>query len=128
VGCGSGILGIAARKLGAGRVVMIDNDPVAVQVAAENAAKNGVPDLEVSETPVGAVTERFPLVVANILAFTLIDLRAEIAATVVPGGELLLSGILSDQADEVARAFEQAGMRHLGTRLLGDWALVRMAG
>jgi len=126
VGCGSGILGIAARKLGAGRVLMIDNDEVAVRVAEENAARNGVPEIEVAGTPVGEVSDRFPLVVANILAFTLIDLRDEIAPRVEEGGELLLSGILADQAEDVVRAYEGAGLRHLQTRTLGDWALVRM--
>ena len=127
VGCGSGILGIAARKLGAGRVVMVDNDPIAVAVAKENAEKNGVPELETSGTPVQEIAERFPIVVANILAVTLIDLAEPIAARVDAAGELLLSGILADQAQEVADAYAAQGLRHVETRISGDWALVRMA-
>ncbi|WP_373046424.1 50S ribosomal protein L11 methyltransferase [Vulgatibacter sp.] len=126
VGCGSGILGIGAKLLGAGRVVMIDNDPVAVQVAKENAAKNGVPEIETSGTGIEAVAERFPVVVANILAVTLIDLVRPIVATVEAGGELLLSGILVGQADDVIAAYEKNGMRLRDRRTRGDWALVWM--
>lgn len=126
VGCGSGILGIAAAKLGAGRVVMIDNDPVAVSVANENAEKNGVFGIEVSGTPVGELADRFPVVVANILAVTLIELADEVAARVADGGELLLSGILVDQAPDVIRAYEERGLRLREQREEGDWALVWM--
>jgi ribosomal protein L11 methyltransferase len=124
VGCGSGILGIGARKLGAGRVVMIDNDPVAVQVAQENAAKNGCPDIVTAGTPVDEITERFPVVVANILAVTLIDLVDPIVATVQPGGELLLSGILVGQADDVIAAYRAKGLTLRERRTRGEWALV----
>jgi len=126
VGCGSGILGIGACKLGAGRVVMIDNDPIAVQVATENAEKNGCPAIETSGTPVEEIGERFPVVVANILAVTLIDLAEAIGATVEAGGELLLSGILVGQMDDVVRAYEARGLRLRETRTRGDWALVWM--
>lgn len=126
VGCGSGILGIAAARLGAGRVVMIDNDPVAVSVANENAEKNGVFGIEVSGTPVGELADRFPVVVANILAVTLIELADEVAARVADGGELLLSGILVDQAPDVIRAYEERGLRLREQREEGDWALVWM--
>lgn len=126
VGCGSGILGIGACKLGAGRVVMIDNDPVAVQVAKENAEKNGCPAIETSGTPVDEIAEHFPVAVANILAVTLIDLVKPIVATVAPGGELLLSGILVGQADDVIAAYEAHGMALRERRTRGDWALVWM--
>lgn len=126
VGCGSGILGIAAARLGAGRVVMIDNDPVAVQVARENADENGCPSIETSGTPVEAVQERFPIVLANILAVTLVDLASPIAATVADGGDLLLSGILERQADEVIQAYEAQGLSLRERRVQDDWCLVWM--
>lgn len=126
VGCGSGILGIGACKLGAGRVVMVDNDPVAVQVAKENAEKNGCPAIETSGTPVEAIGASFPVVVANILAVTLVDLAEPIAATVEEGGELLLSGILVGQMDDVIRAYVARGLRLRDQRTRGDWALVWM--
>lgn len=126
VGCGSGILGIGARKLGAGRVVMIDNDPLAVQIAAENAASNGCPESETAGTPIDEMEETFPVVVANILAITLIDLVDPIASTVEQGGELLLSGILTTQAEDVEKAYESRGFRLKERRTQGDWALVWM--
>jgi len=127
VGCGSGILGIAAAKLGAGRVVMVDNDPVAVAVARENAEANGCAAIETSERPVQAFDEAFDLVIANILAGTLIELAAPIAARVAEGGELLLSGILATQAADVRAAYEAEGLAFRETRHEGEWALLWMA-
>ena len=127
VGCGSGILGIAAAKLGAGRVVMIDNDPVAVAVARENAEANGCPGIETSERPVEAFDEAFDLVIANILAGTLIELAAPISARVAEGGELLLSGILASQAADVRAAYEAEGLAFREIRHEGEWALLWMS-
>lgn len=126
VGCGSGILGIGARLLGAGRVAMIDNDPIAVEVARENAEKNGVPELETSGTPVEALPGAYDLVVANILANPLVELAAPIAARVADGGELYLSGILGTQADEVAAAYRARGFATVARKDLGEWALLRL--
>ena len=127
VGCGSGILGIGAKLLGAGRVTMIDNDPVAVEVARENAEKNGVPELETSGTDVGELPGTWDLVVANILANPLIELSAAIAARVAGGGELYLSGILGTQADEVAAAYHRQGFATVARKDLGEWSLLRLA-
>jgi len=127
VGCGSGILGIAAAKLGAGRVMMIDNDPVAVEVAKENAEANGCGSIECSETPIGAIEERFDLVIANILAMPLIELAPAIARSVAPGGELLLSGILNTQAADVRRAYEAEGLELREERRRLDWSMLAMA-
>ncbi len=102
-GCGSGILAIAARMLGAGRVDAVDIDEQAVQATARNAAANGVridaclPD----DLPEG--TSR--IVVANILSNPLKVLAPMLAARVGPGGSLVLSGVLERQADEVAAAY-----------------------
>lgn len=126
VGCGSGILGIAAAKLGAGRVEMIDNDPVAVEVAKENTEANGCSAIETSARPVEDVAESFELVIANILAGTLVELAAPIAARVAPGGDLLLSGILAPQAADVRAAYEARGLTLRELRHQGEWALVWM--
>ncbi|HEY0839206.1 MAG TPA: 50S ribosomal protein L11 methyltransferase [Vulgatibacter sp.] len=126
VGCGSGILGIAAAKLGAGKVAMIDNDPVAVDVARENAEANGCPAIETSARPVEQLDDSFDLVIANILAVTLVELAAPIASRVAPGGELLLSGILAPQAAEVRAAYEAEGLSLRELRHQGEWALVWM--
>jgi ribosomal protein L11 methyltransferase len=109
VGTGSGLLAIAARKLGAGRVRGIDNDPVAVRVARENAAANRV-ELELGEEPLAAIAERYDLVVANILANTLMEMAGDLARRLTPGGVAVISGILVSQEAEVRAAYLQAGL------------------
>jgi len=105
VGCGSGILSIAAAKLGAGEVVGIDNDPDAVIVAVENVVANGVADtVRVTVDPAAEVEGPFDTVVANILADTLISLSADLIRLTATTGRLALSGVLTDQAEEVVTA------------------------
>ncbi len=103
-GCGSGILCIAALKLGADRAPAVDIDPQALMATADNAARNGVADrLRTAATTVAPPPS--DCVVANILAGTLVDLAPLLAAACRRGGTLLLSGILSTQADVVAAAY-----------------------
>ena len=125
VGTGSGLLAIAARKLGAGRVAAIDNDPIAVEVARENSARNGAA-IEVGGAPLSRVRGRFDLVVANILANTLVDLAPSLSAKVAPGGRLLLGGILAGQAEEVRRAFQARGLVSRADGRDGEWVLLAM--
>ena len=123
VGCGSGILAIAARKLGAGRVVAIDNDPIAVEVARENAADNHV-DIETSEVMLADVHGTFDVVVANILSDVLCELAPELTRHTRAGGALVLSGILEEQRAEVEaslRAAAGARLRALARRRRGIW-------
>ncbi|RUQ35777.1 MAG: 50S ribosomal protein L11 methyltransferase [Candidatus Competibacteraceae bacterium] len=105
-GCGSGILAIAAAKLGARRVWAVDIDPQALLASDANAAENEVEDhIELShptELP-GALT--VDILVANILAGVLVRLAPELARRVKPGGHLVLSGILAQHADAVQMAF-----------------------
>ena len=103
-GCGSGILSIAALKLGAARVTAIDLDPQALLATAENAARNGVADPLTTQEP-AAPLPTADYVLANILAGTLIELRPILTAATAVGGELLLSGILIAQAGSVSTAF-----------------------
>lgn len=105
LGCGSGILGIAALKLGASRVEAVDIDLQAVLATRQNAQRNGVEDRLQVGTEVAPVTAGFDVVVANILAGTLIDNADMICALSKPGGKIALSGILTGQADEVLEAF-----------------------
>jgi len=127
VGTGSGLLAIAAARLGAGRVAGNDVDPVAVQVARDNAARNGV-SLELTAAPVEALRGPFQVVVANILANTLSELAPAIAAQVAPGGVLLLSGLLAGQEEEVRRAYQAAGLLADRGRdaVAGEWRLVAL--
>ncbi|GEJ59557.1 50S ribosomal protein L11 methyltransferase [Anaeromyxobacter diazotrophicus] len=128
VGTGSGLLAIAARKLGAGRVAATENDPVALRVAEENAERNGV-QLELKLAAPDEVQGRFPIVVANILANTLVELAPGIAARLAPGGALLLSGILAGQEDEVRAAYLAQGLvpDPARERSQAEWRLLALA-
>ena len=131
VGCGSGILSLAALALGAATVRAIDVDPDAVAVTRENAERNGLSTrVTTDETPVGAVEGRFPLVVANIETRTLVDLAPDLVARVAPGGRLVLSGILAPevapaQLEDVRRAF--AGLHVDDVRRMGEWVAVTLS-
>ena len=127
VGTGSGVLAIAAFKLGAARVVATDDDPVALRVAGENARRNGAA-LELTPAPPEQVAGLFRIVVANILANTLVELAPGLAARVAPGGTLLLSGVLSGQVEDVRVACRRHGLRALPAldRADGEWRLVAM--
>jgi ribosomal protein L11 methyltransferase len=122
-GCGSGILAIAALKLGAASALGIDHDPQALMASAQNAKDNGVADrltLAGSNTPVG---EQADIVIANILASILIELAQEIGSLVRPGGQLALSGILAEQAGAVMEAFTDMFELEEPCQL-DDWILI----
>jgi len=101
VGCGSGILAIAALKLGAARAVGIDNDPQALVASHDNAERNEVAGRLDVFMPDDAADAKYDIVVANILASALDALADSIASRVRPGGLLALSGILDGQQDEL---------------------------
>jgi ribosomal protein L11 methyltransferase len=122
-GCGSGILGIAAARLGAGEVVGIDIDEKAVEAARDNAERNRVRlRLLHSATP---IEDSFDVVVANILTNPLCVLAPAIAARVAPGGRVALSGVLEIQAGQVIEAWAPFIALHAGASLDG-W--VRLEG
>jgi ribosomal protein L11 methyltransferase len=102
-GCGSGILGIAAARLGAHDVLGVDIDDKALEAALDNAARNGV-TMRVQHSG-EALEARFDLVVANILTNPLKLLAPLLAARVAPGGRIALSGVLAEQADDVIAAY-----------------------
>lgn len=129
VGCGSGILSIAAVKLGAKSALGVDIDPLSIKATRENAEMNGVsPEIAVEQ---GSVTEvlsgqfgatQAPLVLANILAPVIIRLfAAGLDKLVEPGGTLVLSGILEPQAADVRATAEAAGLIFLEQRQQLDW-------
>lgn len=129
LGCGSGILAVAALKLGAEHALGVDIDADAIRAAIKNAETNAVSDsLEVglgslAEIRAGAFSlQSAPLVLANILAPVLVRLFAEGMRDLVdPGGKLILSGILAEQADEVAQAASQHGFTQIQRLQSGDW-------
>ncbi|HET7649657.1 MAG TPA: 50S ribosomal protein L11 methyltransferase [Gammaproteobacteria bacterium] len=104
-GCGSGILAIAAAKLGARRVWAVDNDPQALLATRDNAARNGVERLIEACAPDGLLVTPVDFLVANILAGPLVSLASRLAGLVRPGGALTLSGILADQERDIRAAY-----------------------
>jgi ribosomal protein L11 methyltransferase len=106
VGCGSGVLAIAAALFGAAEVTAVDIDPVAVTVTMENAAINGVErQVAASVTPLAELTGDYAIVLANILAEDLVRMGTELAGRVMPGGYLVLSGILTEREQFVIDGF-----------------------
>ncbi|MEZ4365441.1 MAG: 50S ribosomal protein L11 methyltransferase [Kofleriaceae bacterium] len=118
VGAGSGILAIAAALLWpTATVVATDNDPIAVAACAENTAANGVGDRITSvATPLAEVGGTWPLVLANIQAHVLRALKAELVAACAPGATLVLSGLLTPQAQPLADEFVAAGLVQVAVR------------
>jgi len=109
-GCGSGILGIAAARLGATAVLGVDNDPQAIRASRDNAQRNEVPDAAFrvvlpQDDLVASWQASADWVVANILAGSLVALAPALTPLMVPGGRLLLAGLLVDQAQEVIEAY-----------------------
>ncbi len=117
IGTGSGILAIAASKLGAADVLATDIDPLAVKIAAENVGVNGVPVRAQEAFPIGA----YDLVVANILADVIIGLADALATRVTPDGVLIASGIIDMREVDVRFALEGAGFAPLETRRQAEW-------
>lgn len=146
LGTGSGILAIGARLLDAGRVLGVDIDPKAVEVAGANAAMNGcllellsgelAPEglkpiapggmRAAAAAPAAAIGGPFQLLLANILAPTLIVLAPTLEAHLAPAGLMVLSGILAEQAADVTAAYEAAGLVLREQAQEGDWVALTL--
>jgi ribosomal protein L11 methyltransferase len=134
IGCGSGILSIAACLLGARHALAVDIDPLSTQGTLDNAGLNGL--TSGIEIGLGSVREvlsgsytihQAPLVLANILAPVIIDLYKDgLGDLVAPGGYLILSGILDHQAERVLAAGTEAGFKALQTARQEDWVALVM--
>ena len=126
VGTGSGILAIAAAKLGAAPIVALDNDPIAVKAAAENAALNGVGENitlftgELADLP-SSYQAQYDLVLANILAAPLIEMMPQLKGRLAPGGILILSGLIEEQAEMMKAALQQHGLALWQELSEDDW-------
>jgi ribosomal protein L11 methyltransferase len=133
VGCGSGILSMAALKLGARRALGVDVDPEAIDAARKNARLNGVGErLELGAGSLAHILagkfsiRRAPLVMANILAPVIIRLLDEgLAGLLTPQGDLLLSGILEEQAGDVEAAARKVGLAIQERLQIEDWVALR---
>ncbi len=122
VGTGSGVLAIAAAKLGA-RVIAVDIDPVAVEIARENIDRNQVSNQvqAYSGNLLGGVQEQADLIITNIIAEVIINLIPEAAEKLKPGGCLIASGIIKDKADKVRESLEEAGFTIIKTLHQDEW-------
>jgi ribosomal protein L11 methyltransferase len=125
VGTGSGILAIAAAKLGAKRVETCDTDKVAVIATLENAEINGVREkINAYHGGIETLTGEADVLVINILAEVIVSLAQEVAARVRPGGLVIASGIIKARQQAVEQAFEAAGLAINRTEHQGEWVLV----
>jgi ribosomal protein L11 methyltransferase len=126
VGAGSGILAIAAARLGASAVEAVEIDPVAASVCQENVERNGVADV-VHVTPgtlSSAPRERYDLILANITIATLLQLHPLLADHLSTHGMAVLSGVLAERTDELLSALVEAGWRHERTEQEQDWVAI----
>lgn len=123
VGCGSGVLAVAAARYGAARVIAIDVDPAAIEATLLNAERNGVVSLVESSVSAHGELEAdtHDVVVANIGAATLCELAPAISRSVVADGVLVLSGVLDEQVDAVMGAFADLGFVLAATAAEDEW-------
>lgn len=125
VGCGSGILSIAALKLGVAEAVGLDTDPIAVEATMANARRNGVARrLSASRGSLPSGRGPFQLIAANLIASLLVDLAPALYAELLPGGRLLASGIFVDRESAVNEAFGQAGLALERRDAEGEWVVL----
>ena len=122
-GCGSGILALAALKLGAAHAVGVDNDPQALLASADNAERNAVGAALEVFLPAEAPQTTYPVVLANILASALDALAEVLAERVAPGGRIALSGILDGQEEELLRRY-RPWFEQLAVTREGDWVRI----
>lgn len=125
VGCGSGILAICAAKLGAGSCFACDIDPVAVRIAGENAALNQTAQVETGVSDLLAQAKKVPggyhVCCANIVADVIIRLSPDIGGFMEPDGVLIVSGIITERAEETVSALKAAGWHLLDERRENGW-------
>lgn len=124
VGTGSGILAIAARALGAGRVDAMDFDQVAVWAAVQNAARNNASIMVYKSDLLRDCVGQADLIIANIVADVITRLVPELDAHLLTGGRFLCSGVLLTRAEDVRHALEAAGFRILEQREDGEWCAI----
>jgi ribosomal protein L11 methyltransferase len=124
-GCGSGVLAIAAARLGYAPVLAVDVEPASLQAAADNAAANGVPEIEVRRVNLRREPAPWaPTVVANLMRPLLLDVTRLLERA---PERLIVSGLLREEADEVAAAFATHGLTERDRRCGGEWAALMLA-
>jgi ribosomal protein L11 methyltransferase len=135
VGCGSGILSLAAAKLGARSVTALDIDEVAVRVTRENACVNGTPSaITAAQGSLGEMWPfdeplrgRYDVVVANIIARVIVELAPDLVAALSPSGRLIVSGVIEEREREVVDSLAASGGRIEAVHKMGDWRCIEAA-
>jgi len=126
VGTGSGILALAAARRGY-RVWAIDVDPEAVAAALENVRLNALEEaVWVDDTPLALLRHQFPLILANLTAQDLLQHADALAARLVSGGALIISGFLTEDVPQLIRRFAGAGLREIGRHIREDWVALTL--
>ncbi|MBQ3379312.1 MAG: 50S ribosomal protein L11 methyltransferase [Clostridia bacterium] len=135
MGCGTGILGIAAALLGAGEVTAVDIEEHSAKTALENAVKNGIPkerfttyfgNILEDEALCRAIGGGYDVVAANIVADVIIAMRKRFFEFLKPGGTLIVSGLISQRADEVEQMLKNTGFAVIKKSSLSDWCAIVM--
>ncbi len=127
IGCGTGILGLAANFMGIPKAIGIDIDPEAINCAAENAVINGLPDRSIFiNAPLEKIAGLFDFIVANIDAPTLIRLAPEIKRVFSNAGRVALTGLLETQNQKIEDAFRKVGFTVTDYHQRGEWILLEM--
>lgn len=124
LGTGSGILAIAAAKLKANKVLAVDIDSVAVEVAKENIRRNRMEQLVTvrqGDLLSAAPGEKFDLIVANIIAAVILEVIPDIPRALKPGGRFIAAGIIDSRADEIEKAFHQVGLAVIKRYESAEW-------
>jgi ribosomal protein L11 methyltransferase len=122
VGCGSGILAIAAARLGAASVLGVDPDPIAIESTTANARRNRLMRrVRARQGSLPSGEGPFAIVLANLVASLLIELAPRLADELLPGGTIVASGIFVDREEDVRLAFENGGLHVSGRLAEGDW-------
>ncbi len=125
VGCGSGILGIAAKKLGAADVLALDYDSVSVEVTRQNAQRNGAAlEARRSDLLQAAGNETCDIILANIIADIIIRLNEDVREYLLPSSVYIISGIIVDRLDEVLQSLKENGLKPVETVQMADWRAV----
>ena len=132
IGCGTAVLAMAAARIWPNPVIASDIDPVAVEVAAANAAANGLAERVICveaagfDAPALTGAAPFDLIFANILKGPLLALAPEIAGNLATGGRAILSGILIEQGDTVTEAYRAEGLDMIEREDIGDWVTLSL--
>jgi ribosomal protein L11 methyltransferase len=125
VGTGSGILAIYGAKLGAGRVLALDNDPEALRWAERNIDLNRVSNsVHLSSLALKDIREQFTVVAANLILDSILELMPLFSGTVEPAGRLILSGLLKEQAPDVLKVLSPAGFHEMHVSQEQEWACI----